>query len=530
MTDLSAAPKPGGPDVPDARFDFIVCGAGASGSVVARRLAEHPDVKVLLLEAGGSDDIAEITAATAWPALRRAPQNWLFRAAPNQHLEGRSIPMAMGKVLGGGSSINVMAWSRGHQADWDDLAAELDDPGWSYRAVLGLYRRIEDWHGAPDAQRRGTGGLLFVQPPPDPHPIAHAGLMAYAQAGVPVFEDQNGAMMEGAGGVALTNLCVRDGKRVSLYRAYVHPYLDRPNLTVLSDALVTRLIFDQRTVNGVEYLHRGELKRAHATCETVLSLGAIHTPKLLMQSGIGDEAELGRFGIRVIQHLQGVGRNFQDHFMAPCVWEAPQPIEGRNNLAEMTALWKSDSTLDRPDLQSFLCELPYASPEAAGERGMPGNAWSLTTAVLRPVSRGRIRLTGAQPSDPVEIEANFLATAQDRQTLKRCIEFNRDVGNSAPLRPFTKREWLPGTFDDEGLDEFIRNATVSHSHQSCTAKMGRDEMSVVDSRLRVYGIDRLRIADASVLPRVTTGNTMAPCVVIGERAADMLMQDHSLSN
>ncbi|CAB3766627.1 GMC family oxidoreductase [Paraburkholderia solisilvae] len=511
--------------VDDTDYDFIVCGSGTSGSVVARRLAEHPDLRVLLLEAGGTDEVPAIIDSTAWPILRRSEQNWLFRAAPNPNLNGRTIPMAMGKVLGGGASINVMAWARGHQADWDDLARMTEDDGWSYDSVLQIYRRVEDWHGEPDPRRRGQGGLLFVQPAPHAHPIAAAGLDAFARAGVPTFADHNGAMMEGDGGAALTNVCVRDGRRQSVYRAYVHPYRDRANLTVLPDALVTRLIFDGAAVTGVEYLRYGELVRVRATREVVLSLGAIHTPKLLMQSGVGDDADLRRFGIDVKQHLPGVGRNFQDHFMAPCVWEAAGPIDGRNNLGEITAMWKSDSRLDRPDLQSFLTELPYASPEAAGGN-LPMHGWSLTTAVLRPESRGRVRLTGPHPLDPVAIDANFLDDPADLRTLKLCIEFCRDVGNSAPLRPFAKREFLPGPVGNAALEQFMRNGTVSHSHQSCTAKMGHDAWSVVDTRMRVYGVDRLRIADASILPRIVTGNTMAPCVVIGERAAQMLAADH----
>ncbi|MET1028109.1 MAG: GMC family oxidoreductase N-terminal domain-containing protein, partial [Dongiaceae bacterium] len=508
-------------------YDFIICGSGSSGSVVARRLAENPEVSVLLLEAGGSDDVPSIAESLRWPENLYGEHDWCFKSLPNPQLNGRSLPLSMGKVLGGGSSINVMCWSRGHKSDWDHFAAEAGDDAWNYQSVLGIYRRIEDWQGAPDPARRGTGGLVFVQPAPDPHPLAAAMVEGAASVGIPSFEDQNGVMMEGDGGAAIGNVRVRDGKRLSVFRSYVYPVMDRPNLTVLTHALVTRLVFSGKQVSGVEVEHGGKLHRIGATREVVLSMGAIQTPKVLMQSGIGDEAVLKRFGIPVVQHLPGVGQNYQDHYLLGCIWESPMAIDAHNNMAESTCFWKSDATLDTPDLQWFSAELPFVSPDAT-DLPPPQNCWSLSPGLVRPASRGEVRLTGPDPRDPIEIDSNYLSDPTDFKAMKTCVEICREIGNSAAMRPFRLKEFLPGNLKGQALDTYIRNSVSTYWHQTCTAKMGRDAMSVVDGRLKVYGIDKLRIADGSIMPRVTSGNTMAPCVVIGERAGEVLKADHHM--
>jgi choline dehydrogenase len=509
-------------------YDFIICGSGSSGSVVARRLAENPDVTILLLEAGGSDDVPTVVEGLQWFLNLGSEQDWGFQAQPNPYLNGRSIPMNMGKVLGGGSSINAMVWARGHKNDWDYFASEAGDPAWSYESVLNIYRRIEDWHGAPDPKYRGTGGPVFVQPAPDPSPIAPALLDGARSVGIPTFENQNGRMMEGAGGCSIQDVRVRDGKRQSVFRSYTFPYMDRPNLTVLTQALVTRITFEGKRATGVECIYNGKTHRISAGLEVVLSLGAIHTPKVLMQSGIGDEVELQRLGIPLVQHLSGVGQNFQDHPAIGCIWEYQKPLAPRNNASEATFFWKSDPSLDTPDMQTCLGEVSLAAVEMLARYNAPAGSWSMIGSIVRPKSRGRIRLTGPNPLDPLQIEPRQLSHPDDLKAAIAYVELCREIGNSAALRPFTKREVMPGNLKGAALENFIRDSVITFWHQTCTVKMGRDSMSVVDANLKVYGIKNLRVADGSIMPRVTTGNTMAPCVIIGERAAEVLRAEHQL--
>ncbi|WP_241213536.1 GMC family oxidoreductase N-terminal domain-containing protein [Sphingomonas sp. ABOLE] len=508
-------------------YNFIVCGAGSSGSVVARRLAENAAVQVLLVEAGGSDEAESVLNPALWPTNLGTERDWGFTAEPNPHLNGRALPMSMGKGLGGGSSINVMVWARGHRSDWEHFAAESGDARWNYQNVLDIYRRIENWRGAPDPSHRGTDGPVWVQPAADPSPIAHALLDAASELGIPTFDSPNGRMMESEGGAAITDMLVRDGRRQSLFRAYVQPYLDRPNLTVITGATVERIAFEGNRAVGVDLLHGGARTRIGARQEVVLSMGAMQTPKVLMHSGIGDEAELRRVGIPVRQHLPGVGANLQDHVSFGCTWEYAEPIAPRNSGSEATLYWKSRRELTAPDLLFCQVEFPVPSERTAA-RGVPEHGWTMFAGLAQPQSRGRLRLRSDDPAAALQIDANMLSDPADMTAALACIELCRELGNARAFRPLVRGEVMPGDLRGEALKDYVRDSAVTYWHQTCTAKMGRDSMSVVDGSLRVYGVEGLRIADGSVLPRVTTGNTQAPCAIIGEQAAASLRAAHQL--
>ncbi|WP_158892739.1 GMC family oxidoreductase [Amycolatopsis anabasis] len=507
-------------------FDYIVCGAGSAGSVLAGRLAADPAVTVLLVESGGGDDDARVHDPDLWPANLGSERAWDYVTEPNPQLNGRRLGYAMGRGLGGGGAINAGVWARGHRSDWDSFAGHAGDPAWDYAHVLEHYRSIEDWQGAPDPARRGVGGPMRIRSAQDVHPLFTAFLDGAEAAGIPRFDSPNGALMEKDTGCAVRDENIHAGTRQSPFRCYVAGRMGQPNLTVLPHTTVSRVLLSATRACGVEIIRDGRPLRVHASTEVVLSLGAIGTPAVLMRSGIGDEAELRSVGVPVVQHLRGVGRNLDDHMRLPCVWEAkdvPMPVPTRS---QVVCFWTDDTRPGAPEFVMYLSPAPSVSAESAAQYPPPARCFTLMPAMRpRSGSRGRVRLASADPLAKPRIETHFLTDPDDVRSALSAVAMAREIGNSAALRPFAKREASPVSSATDVLEDFLRNSVETYWHQSGTAKMGRDEDSVVDARLAVHGINGLRVADASVLPHVTVANTMAPSVVIGERAAEMMIAE-----
>jgi choline dehydrogenase len=507
-----------------ASYDYIVVGAGSAGCVVASRLSQNPELRVLLLEAGGSCDDPAVHDPTQWPTLFSGPLDWGYVTVPQRHAAGRIVPCPRAKMLGGCHSHNANAWVHGHPSDYDSWAYQ-GNAGWEFETVLPLLRMSENYTGGA-SRYRGTEGPLHVELPRDPNPLAAAFIEAARETGLPVVEDNNAARMEGA---SYFNLTIKNGRRNSVMQAYLTPALERPNLTCLTGAETTRLVLEGRRCRGVEFTRAGAVETAMADREVIVCAGAIGSPRLLLLSGLGPARDLTRLHIPVVLDLPGVGSNLQDHvLLAGLNYEVKGDLPApRNNAAESTLWWRSDARLFSPDLQPVLVEFPFASAELASQ--VPPNCYAIAPGLVRPASRGHVTLTSANPSAAPAIDMNYLACDADVRALLGCLDLCREIGAASAFARYRKREVLPNTRDKAKLTEFVRSSAFTFFHPTSTCKMGIDEMAVVDPRLRVHGMEGLRIADASIMPTVTTGNTNAPTVMIGEKLVQMLIDDPAVA-
>jgi choline dehydrogenase len=505
-----------------AGYDYIVVGAGSGGAAVTRRLVDA-GAEVLLIEAGPpAMGVAEIEDPTQWVPLGRSAYDWGYDYAPTSRVDGRIIGIPRGRLLGGSSAINAMMWYRGHPADYDAWEA-AGAKGWAFADVQPYFRRCEDWQGGA-SEWRGAGGPLRIERSPQLHPLAAALIEGARELGIPVIDDPNGLSNEGA---APSNFNISDGKRFSSARGYLWPVLEKENLTVLTESLAVGLGFEGKRCVSVRHLVDRAAIETRAGIEIILALGAIDTPRILMLSGIGDPASLRRLGIVVEAALPGVGQNLQDHPLVRAVnFRSKLPLgPARDNGGGSMVNWKTDATLSQPNVHAFPVQGRSATAEVAKTYDLDGDVFAIGCGLMGSRSRGYLRLLGAEPHSPLEIQPNFLMETQDVDDLVDAVD---TVMQLATTRAFAG--WFDGyAAPEKRLDrsetvQFIRTACSTFFHACGTARMGDDETSVVDSRLAVRGIEGLRIADASVIPIIPSCNTHAPVTMIGERAADFVLQ------
>jgi len=507
-----------------SHYDYIVVGAGPAGSVLAAELSAS-GAHVLIIESGGPDDAPTIMNPSIWFYNVGGPLDYHLPIATSPRLNNRKFNMALGHVLGGGTSINAMVWMRGMQRDYDRWA-ENGAKGWTFADVLPVFKKQEDWEGGAN-EWRGAGGPIHIRRPKDPHPTAPAFIDAAREMGMPILADVNGPMRPGAGYINMN--IAADGTRVSAVRAFLRPALSRPNLTLQLNTNVLKLNFKGTRCVGVKVMTDGSVKDIAADKEVILAAGAIHSPKLLMLSGVGEETTLRSLGIGVVENLPGVGENLQDHVLLSGVvfkYKGKMPDRPADSNAVEAEAYLSSSPSADTDISLVLHQLPVVTPEVASRYGTPpADAFTIAPALVQPTSKGSVRLASNNFQDAAVIDGNYLGTDQDFAAIVRAIEAAREIGNQHAFDSLRESELIPGPkASTEEIRELARLASASFGHAVGTCKMGVDKLAVVDPELRVHGISGLRVVDASVMPRIITGpGTNASAHMIAGRAAELML-------
>lgn len=523
-------------------YDYIIVGAGSAGCVLANRLTEDQDTRVLVLEAGPQDHsiFIHMPSAFAYPLAGRK-YNWWYESEPEPFLDNRRMYCPRGRVIGGSSSINGMIYIRGHAFDYDAWARRQGLEDWSYFDCLPYFKKSETRLKGGDAYR-GNSGPLFVTTAPCTNPLYDTFVEAGRQAGYPVTEDMNGRQQEGLGRMDMT---VYKGRRWSAAKAYLRPAQKRGGIEIRAKSLVTRILFEGKRAVGVEYSRGGRLQSARATREVIISGGAINSPQILMLSGIGNADELKKLGIPVVQHVPGVGENLQDHIEAYVQYECKEPVSiysannplaklkigiewiltgkglGATNHFESGGFIRSEPGVLHPDLQYhfFPMAISYDGTSAA-----KGHGFQAHIGPMRPTSTGYVKLKSTDPRQYPRVLFNYMQTEQDRKEMRAGIRLTREIFSQKAFDRYRGDELTPGpaSNSDADIDAFIRSKAESAYHPSCSCRMGTDDMAVVDGKARVHGIEGLRVVDASIMPDVVSGNLNVPTIMMAEKLADVI--------